>query len=377
MRKILFYSSGHGFGHATRMIAVVRELLKQDDYKIYFIASIPTWLVLNSFSKESNVEFIHTENDAGVIYGSNLLVDIPKTFNQVKEIMIDQRESYIKKELDFCKKHKIDIINSDIPSLPFIVGKKAEIPTFAISNFNWYDIYKHIFRQDQNYVLTENDLNTIWNDYSEATLFLEMPFPTQNKMFKQKEKIPLVVRKTTRTREDIRKFLNIDEEKELIFVSLGWHNLPENEIRNVFRSLEEISKNRGTTFLVSSILKNYISPKKNYIRFIPEFDTESQDYIASCDLVISKIGYGIVSECVANNIPMIYTIRKNYIEDKLTLKELDKLIVSEYVPAEQFLKGAWINLVEDMLDSKNEYIQKRVNADGARIAARNILEFIK
>src|SRR4029077_6112677 len=39
-----------------------------------------------------------------------------------------------------------------------------------------------------------------------------------------------------------------------------------------------------------------------------------QDVVAAADVVISKPGYGIVSECIANNTALVYTSRGRFAE---------------------------------------------------------------
>ncbi len=39
-----------------------------------------------------------------------------------------------------------------------------------------------------------------------------------------------------------------------------------------------------------------------------------QDLVAAADVVVSKPGYGIVSECVANGTALLYTSRGRFIE---------------------------------------------------------------
>ncbi|MBD3227356.1 MAG: hypothetical protein GF329_04135, partial [Candidatus Lokiarchaeota archaeon] len=50
--KILCYISSHGFGHATRTFATLRELLRYEDTEIILRANLPRWLVTNSFQTE-------------------------------------------------------------------------------------------------------------------------------------------------------------------------------------------------------------------------------------------------------------------------------------------------------------------------------------
>ena len=52
MNNIAFYISDHGFGHASRSIAIIRELIKKDNLKIYIKTSSPLELIKNSLKEK-------------------------------------------------------------------------------------------------------------------------------------------------------------------------------------------------------------------------------------------------------------------------------------------------------------------------------------
>ena len=52
-------------------------------------------------------------------------------------------------------------------------------------------------------------------------------------------------------------------------------------------------------------------------RFIPmSFEYYVPDLIAAVDVVMGKIGYGFVSECIANGTPLIYVPRSDWPEEQ-------------------------------------------------------------
>ena len=50
-----------------------------------------------------------------------------------------------------------------------------------------------------------------------------------------------------------------------------------------------------------------------------------QDVVAAADLVITKPGYGIVSECVANGTPLLYTSRGRFVEYDVFVAEMPRV----------------------------------------------------
>ena len=58
----------------------------------------------------------------------------------------------------------------------------------------------------------------------------------------------------------------------------------------------------------------------NYNKIDDIFEGQNLTSLASC--VVSKIGYGVVSDCLKNKIPMLLISRKNYPEDTAILKRI-------------------------------------------------------
>ncbi|MFX1519866.1 MAG: glycosyltransferase family protein [Promethearchaeota archaeon] len=375
-KKIVFYLSSYGFGHATRMIPIIHALLSRSNFEIFVKTTVPEWLLMNSFSEKDKkkVRYEFSKNDVGVRNTPTLQIDILETSKAIKQ-MIHKKQEFIAKELKFCQKNEVDMIICDIPPLPFLVAKEIGIHGIGISNFNWYDNYEYVYQKkatDLSSPSLEIELEEIKAAYNLADLFLELPFATQNNIFRNKLEIPLAVRKTTRQQLEIKELLNIKKDQNLIFLSLGWHDIK--DARNILSDLMSLKDVKNYIFLLSANLQKYID-SQNHIRFLPSKDPNSQDYVAACDLVISKLGYGIVSECVANGIPMIYTIRENYFEDIVMGKKLNSLGMSRFLATKQFIRGNWIDLIEDAISLK-ESAKMKEDINGAEVCVHHILDFL-
>ena len=240
--RVVFYLSAHGFGHATRMIAIIRELLSQADLEIFVKTNVPKWLFMNSLCEryEAKIEIVHKECDVGVIYTSGFLIDILETSKVIRQ-MVATEKTFLNEEHRFCRNNNIQLIICDIPPLPFLVANKLNIPCVGISNFNWYDIYEYLYQKEEHGDLL-GVLKKISSYYELADLLLELPFATSNESFSEKLSVPLVVRKRTRQPDNIKETLNIEPHQKLIFVSLGWHELKETirRIRHIKPSEEGI-----------------------------------------------------------------------------------------------------------------------------------------
>jgi hypothetical protein len=63
------------------------------------------------------------------------------------------------------------------------------------------------------------------------------------------------------------------------------------------------------------------------------------DVLASVDLAVSKPGYGILSDCVANAKPLVYAEREDFIEYPLLERELKRYLKHVHIPAADLYAG--------------------------------------
>jgi L-arabinokinase len=70
------------------------------------------------------------------------------------------------------------------------------------------------------------------------------------------------------------------------------------------------------------------------------------DILASCDIVISKPGFGLVSECIANCKPLIYTDRGDFAEYPYLVEGIGKYLRNVHIPSAQLYAGDFFQALE-------------------------------
>lgn len=95
---IAFYISSHGFGHMTRCLAIMEEILKQTNNNLY----IACGKLQNDFARiylssyADRLIFNELETDIGLINSLNSLsVDIEKLESELKKICIRLGNCYL------------------------------------------------------------------------------------------------------------------------------------------------------------------------------------------------------------------------------------------------------------------------------------------
>lgn len=336
MKKILYFISDHGLGHLTRSISIIREFKNEVEFII----------------RNSNIDFIKQslpytktfvgKTDQGPIIDDN---GISIDWNHSKftiENWYKKINLNIKNEEKTISKINPDLIISDISPLGLSVSKKLSIPSMVISNFTWLDIF------DQ---FPDFDINSLRMIYENTSLCLQLPLSTSMDVFKNKKSVGFVSKKPTLSKYSVRKNLGIDNSKFLIFV-----NLPSYFTIN-------ISSQKNVQVISTGAKVNV----KDFILLKPWI--EGQNLVASSDLVICKCGYGMISECLTNNIPFYYLFDKNHPEQKAMYEKLKSLGINSSI--DNWISGN-ISLNLDLDTLKFQHIKN----DNLQVK-KLILEFIK
>jgi predicted glycosyltransferase len=114
-------------------------------------------------------------------------------------------------------------------------------------------------------------------------------------------------------------------------------------VKTFLRSMKPIEA-PNVKILISSTTE---LPFDNVVR-IPSNETETQNYIAMCDLVVSKTGYGTVSEAIRARIPMLLLKRDGFKEDEVIGNKVEDLGIGRFISEKSFLDGAWMNEINHL-----------------------------
>jgi L-arabinokinase len=181
--------------------------------------------------------------------------------------------------------------------------------------------------------------------------------------FRLKEDIPLIAQKSKNPKKEILKRLRISESenRKIILLSFGGFDYPP----GFFAGVEYLKD-----YLFLSPGKIDEASQLNFVALPERPSISHQDLVKVSDLVLTKLGYGIVSECIANRTPIMYTSRDSP-EHNLLAEGIKKYAHSYFIPLEDLLKGNW----KVHLDSffRTEYDWPEIRLDGAEVASRKIL----
>ena len=318
-----FYVSDWGMGHAARSIAIIRRMLAEwPGARIYVKAAGPS-----EFLRRSLPQCIHiwTENDVGVVMHPDLPAVDPRKTEERVEAWLGTWDAYIRRETRFCRKHDIGCIVSDIVPQPFLVADALSIPGIAISNFSWHLVYSLLFGET-------SETGRLREAYGCCDLALVLPFHEPMEQFPAKKKIGLVSREVTIGRDRLRQRLGVLPDDRLIYLNTGAY-MP----RVILETLEHMKDSR-----VKILVSSHVDAKQEHVVRIPGWDIETQNYLAACDLVVSKCGYSTISEAARAQVPLFVFRREGFAEDPYLAEGVTRYGLGKEISWEAFRAGEFL-----------------------------------
>ena len=358
MPNIAYYISSHGYGHAARQQAVIKEL-SQRGLSIYVRTATP-----EKFFKSATD--IHQQRyDIGMIQHDALHYDIPASLQWMAEFLSAQ-EALIQQEITFIQQNDIRLIVSDMPPIACEIASRVGIPSVVLTHFTWDWVYEHYTGDYPQY---QHVVEQIREQYNKATLALQMqlPIPHAFDMFPNVEPIPLIYNATSQSRAEVRAKFDIPDNVPMILLSMGGHSWGDSNIR-ALKSL------KSAIFLVMPSAWEQVQDIATYFRQVPMGYDDYHNLIAHADVIVGKAGGSTVAEVLGHQTPMIYTLpdKIQWRESGLLSATLREYTSAEYVPMADFMAGAWIDCLPDFLSKKHHWAE--IERDGVRQTARTLLE---
>lgn len=358
-KSIIYYISGTGWGHLTRSIQIIRELLKRN---IKVIVRTKQIKPLKYYLKDEKVIPIELEE----AIEPELPVEYPFDVTLIRENIknaLKEKEKWIRQEIKLFDRVKPVAVISDIIPWPFVISEKFSIPSFAVTNINWWDELTFIIEE-------KAELEEIKEAYEKCGLAFILPFESNNSVFKRILRVPLVKREINwdRVREKRKNLMVTYRPSLIISVTLGGLYIKNQvlvdkmkrflksitqKIKNILIIGDEAFKTEGATFVP-----------------VVEF-TEFQEIVATSDLVISKIGYGILSEMVTADVVGFLFYRKQILEDVINSEIIKE---SRWAIVSAFEEEPNPELIKKLFLTEKAPLSKRLKEKGEEVIINRVLK---
>lgn len=365
--RIVFYVSGHGFGHTSRAIEVIHALLRRrPDAHIVVKTSAP--LRLFERTLRGRCELVQLQCDAGMLQIDSLAVDAAGSIRQAAEFQT-QVPRLAAAEAAYLRDSGARVAVGDIPPLAVAAAEAAAIPSVAIGNFTWDWIYEDYRSEDA--LELARDIRRM---YRKATTALRLPMAGGFAGLESVTRdIPFIARHSQRTQDDVRRALGLPPRAEgtpLVLISFGGYGvaglntLALADLKDYTIATTDASVRDHTIEPATGLL--YISEQQVY-----QDGLRYEDLVRGADVIVTKPGYGIISEAIANGAALLYTSRGHFVEYDVLVREMPRYLRAEFIEQEDLLSGNWSTALERLLHQPEP--PERPALNGAEIAAAEIL----
>jgi L-arabinokinase len=201
---------------------------------------------------------------------------------------------------------------------------------------------------------------------------LELPFAGGFDVFATVDRLPLVARRSTRSREDARRHFGLPLDRPVALLSFGGYGLPSLDLATVDCAADWTV---ATTDRITPA-----GPWPGHVVYLREATFldggfRYEDLVAASDVVITKPGYGIIAECIASGTAMLYTSRGAFREYDLLVREMPRYLRVRFIDQPDLFGGRWAASLDALLAQDAPPETMKVN--GAEVAARELAGMIR
>lgn len=365
MPTLVFYISGHGLGHASRDIEVINALgLISPSTRVIVRTAVPRWLFDLTVKVPHEVRALET--DTGIVQRDSLTHDLPETLRRAAAFYAEF-DPKVALEADVLKEANASLVVGDIPPLAFAAAARAGVPSYALGNFTWDWIYA---AYTDHAAVAHQLIGPIRSAYSEAREAWRLPMHGGFDAFKTVLETPFIARRSGRAPEETRRALGLPRDRTIVLSSFGGYGLAslpfdgldcldEYDVVIAEASLGEVTRTAHRS--VHALLEGDIYSRG--FRY--------EDLVRAADVVLTKPGFGIIAECLANETALVYTSRGAFREYDVLVREMPTFLRCAYISHGDLFSGRWRAALDQARSSPAPPI--RPATDGAEVVADRIV----
>jgi uncharacterized protein (TIGR00661 family) len=357
-KVIAYFVSPHGFGHASRAVAVMEAMHKVDStLRFEIFTKVPKWFFNDSLSGAFEYQPLMT--DIGFVQRTPLHEDLPKTVQQLDDFL-PFNLSNIQELAELLKGFGCRLVICDIAPMGIEVARQAGIPSLLVENFTWDWIYEGYIKHDQRigrHILYLKEL-------FEAADFHIQAEPVSCRRRSNLTTNP-VSRQIRNRAYDIRKKLRIPEGSKVILITMGG-------IQEEYRFFEQLTQRPDICFLIPGA-DNQTTIRNNLVLLPHHSDYFHPDLVNASDAVIGKAGYSTVAEIYYAGVPFGFISRGRFPESQSLISFIGDQMHGLPIEEDVFYDGRWLSYLHELLAFPR--ITRRVTR-GSEQVARFVLDLL-
>jgi len=352
---IHFAITSHGLGHLTRAVAVANALHRQaPDVQLAFSTTISEELL----RKEMAFPFHYRacSYEPGTAQKNCFELDLQGTRQAYREFF-DGHAARLKEEEVFLNEVNCTAVVSDASALAIRAASRRGIPNLVLANFTWDWILEPILTSPEDLKI----LNALRSDYASGMLHLQYPFGPTSSPLPRALPVPMVSRRAQLSGDEVRAILKLPpSDQDSLRLALvcpgGWEP-------DAWETIEVKDCSAYRFVFVGDLPVSSPQPGVHLAHDLPP-EIRFTDLLAAADIVLTKPGYGMASECVQHTTPMLSIERPEFRETALLLDQLREMGPVGEISLDEFFAGHWKAALDHTLAQKTPWkVQDPHSAD--------------
>ncbi len=323
-KRLAYYITAHGYGHGVRSCDIIRALNRLcPEAEVVIVSDLPEAFLRSRLASPMN-RFRAGSFDVGMVQLDSIRVDVTATLERITALY-QRRDELFRQEQDFLRREEVDLVVSDIPAIPIEAAKSLSLPVLAEANLSWDWIYEPFAETDARW---RPIIEHFQRAYAQVDLLLKPPFSGPMSAFQKALDIPLMAEPGQARRAELVAHTGCRPDKKwvlLSFTTLDWDE-------ETLRCVEQLTDYEF--FTVRPLAWN-----RSNIHAVDRDVIPFSDVLASADMVITKPGFGILSECVVNRKPILYADRADFIEYPVLVTAIEQYCRHVHIPSERLYGG--------------------------------------
>lgn len=354
-RSLIWYVTPHGYGHAVRTCDILRALrARRPELRLVLVGDLPPAFLHSRLGTEA-IALRPARFDVGLVQHDSVRADMSASLCGLDALLAGW-DAAAADEAAWLHAQGAGLAVCDIPGIPLDAARLAGIPAVAVGNFGWDFIYGEIAGGDAAW---RRGSERYAEAYAGADLLLRLPFHEPMSAFRRIEDVPVVAARGRNRREEIARAAGCDPALRwvvLSFSTLAWDDV----------ALARLEAMEDTVFLS---LKPLAWDRRNF-RALERARLPFPDVLASGDCVLTKPGFGIVSECVVNETPVVYAERPDWPEHPYLEEGLRRFGRARKITADELYAGRIARALNEAMAVPAP--AEKAAAGGAELAAARL-----
>lgn len=332
MPHLLAAISPHGYGHTAQIAPVLNALYRQvPNLRL----TVRTTVNPQFLSSRIHVPYAlqPVADDFGMVQHDALHIDHLRSLQAYRALHADwsQRVERIARELEAAAP---DWVLADVPYLTLAAAERVGVPSIAMCCLNWADIFAHYCLALPGAVAIHAQMLQAYNS---ARHFLRTAPAMAMPGLENIVDVGPLAEPACNRRDEIAERAGLAEGERLVLVAMGGIATRP--------PMEQWPRMEGVRWLAQADWQvrrdDVITPESLGLNF--------RDALASCDVLMTKPGYGAFTEAAVNGVPVLYVSREDWPEEPYLVEWLERYGACRRLSPADAWAGAFAQPLQELL----------------------------